>query len=328
MMKRPNLMGFVLLGSLLLSGLLFAPQAESKAKLGALYVQSHFRPADLRSMGAATATEIYVYDLKGALISSGLGNGAFKPGKKIELEAGEYLVEVGNIRTINNLRKVKVVAGLITEIKTGWVSVTTWPFKDQPIEDCAEWSARLKASTTVDGRRVATMSNKSARSSNIGRIQLPVGTHEIHFNGLTVPVTVEANKIHHLSTGGLGPFLGTDVRISNDKSDEAKVPSVAACSDGPIHLLAGKWWLSKTEKTEEYPYERRVWLEVEVPVIDEGEVSALKPDRLAGRYFKGRGSEPQPLDAETAAALSSYKKGVLKKQDSAGSKFQLDDNPF
>jgi hypothetical protein len=306
----------------------FEPVAQAKGKLGAIYVHSHYNANDFKALGSAKGVEIYIYDMEGALISSGLGNGAFKPGKKIDLEAGEYLVEVGNVRSINNLRKIKVVGGQTTEIKTGWVAVTTWPLIDQPIEDCAEWSARLKASIMVDGRRVVIMSNRTARRSNKGRIQLPVGTYELHFNGLTVPVQVEANKILHLSTGGLGPFLGTDVRISKAKSDDSNVPSVAACSDGPIHLLAGKWWLSKTEKTEDYPYEKRVWEEVEVPVIDEGEVRSLKPDRLTGRVYRGAGSELKNLDAQTLAGLSAYKKGVLKKGDNAGSKFQLDDNPF
>lgn len=327
MNRRQAMLGALAMGAALAGFALGATEARAGDGEGHLYASQHFQDSDLKSMGMASRLEVFVYTLDGALISSGLGTGSWQPGRMIPLKAGDYLVELGNERTRHHLRKVTVAAGSVTELETGWVAVTTWPRAKQPLEGCKPWGAELRAYVVVDGKRHLVMSNASAPFGDRGRIQLPVGTYEIHWNGLATSVEVKANAVTHLATGVSGPFIGSDVRISAEKSDAVGVPYTTLCTDGPTHVLAGNWWVSQVEKIEDYPYERRVWQEAMVPAIDEGDERPLRPDRPKGRIYKGDGSSPAPLDADQLKALRGYQEGSLKNVGGGG-KFNLDDKAF
>lgn len=305
---------------------LWTVQASAQARgKGALFVNSFFSKGDLANMGGASA-EIYVYGADGKLVSSGKGNGSWAPGALIEVKPGDYLVEVGRHRSRHNLRRYQVKEGFITPIQTGWVSVTTWPQADQPKGDCQPWDAQLRAYVVDEDGKEHLVSASEARGKAQSRLQLVAGTYRIYWHGLATEVEVQENKILHLGTGGVGPLGGTGARLAAQKSDKAGVPSVELCSDGPTHVLAGKWWVSQTEKIEEYPYEKRVWQEVEVPALDESFRRDLKPDQLRGRLLKGEQQGARP-SAEELKALAGYKEGTLKKT-TRGGKFDFDTNPF
>ncbi len=303
------------------------PEAQAGGKKGWVYVHSHYKQADLENMGAAKGADVYIYTPDGTLVSSGFGNGAWTPGRQIPLDPGQYLIEVGTERSVHNLRKITVGSNAITHIETGWVAVTTWPRRDQPLENCRAWDASIKAYLLVDGQRHLISSNTPAKGREKGRIQLPVGTYEIHWHGLAVNVEVKAHHVTYLSTGAAGPYAGEDVLLAADKTEGAGVPSIKLCSDGPSHVLAGSWWVGQTEKIEDYPYEKRVWEQVQVTAIDEEQSRSLKADRVKGRVYKGAGSKPEVLSAEEVTALKGYKEGKLKKAAGSGG-FDVDEAGF
>lgn len=300
--------------------------AEARTRKGWIYVHRHYNPDDLKTMGAASAAEVYVYKVDGTLINSGKNTGGWAAGEKIELEPGDYLIEVGQERAKANLRKVTVKAGVVAGIDTGWVAVTTWPLSEQPTEGCSRWMATLRAYVNDGGKRHLVGSNQKAGGGQKGRIQLLAGTYEVEWHGLMTTVEVKAHEVTYLATGSVGPFNGEDVRLSAEKSDAAGVPNVTLCADGPSHVLSGDWWVSQTEKLEDYPYERRVWRQVQVPPLDEADSRTLRSDRVtgAGRLVR---SVTEPLSADELKAVVNYEEGTLKKVVGGG-KFNMDADDF
>jgi hypothetical protein len=324
-MRKKNSPWVLAMVALLALGL-WSVQASAQAKgKGALFVDSFFSKDDLANMGGASA-EIYVYGADGKLISSGMGNGSWAPGALIEVPPGDYLVEVGRHRSRQNLRRYAVKEGYITPVKTGWLSVTTWPQADQPKGGCQSWDAQMRAYVVDEEGKEHLVSTSEARGKSQSRIQLMAGKYRVYWHGLATDVEVVEDKILHLGTGGVGPLGGSSARVSAQKSDKGGVPSVELCADGPTHILAGKWWVSQVEKIEEYPYEKRVWQQIEVPALDESFTRDLRGDRLRGRLLKGQGQGQRP-SAQELKALAGYKEGTLKKT-TRGGKFDFDTNPF
>jgi hypothetical protein len=303
--------------------------AEGKGKDGALYVQKYYGVDNLTAMGAAVPADVYVYQLDGTLVHSGQGNGSWKPGDRIDVPAGEYLVEVGKSRTRYNLRKFLVKPRSVTEVPTGWVAVTSWDREDQPKEGCLPWDSVLRAYVVAPGgKEHLVISNREYRGESAGRLQLAAGpTYRVYWHGLAVDVQVEKGKVTCLPTGGAGPVIGTEPRLAAEKSDAAGVPRVGLCTDGPTQALAGTWWLGQIEKIEDYPYEKLVWAEEEVVALDTVPSRPLRPDVVRGPWFRGEGSAGAPLAPEVLDKLSGYKEGVLKKKRQGG-KFNLDSNAF
>lgn len=318
----------LLLVAVMAVGTLGQATADAKGKTGSLYVHKYYDASDLKQMGAAVASDVYVYQLDGTIVHSGHGNGSFKPGERIDVPPGEYLVEVGQSRTRHNLRRFKVKARSVTEVPTGWVAITSWAAEDQPKENCQGWDAQLRA-YVVDskGKEHLVATNRRMPGRTTGRIQLAAGVkYRVYWHGLAVDMQVEAGKVTYLGTGVLGPVLGGDARAAAEKSDGAGVPHVLLCSDGPTQVLAGKWWVAQIEKTEEYPYEKLAWSEEEVVALDAVPARDLRADKVPGRLFRGDGSDGVMLSTEEVMKLSGYKEGALKKR--AGGKFNLDTDPF
>jgi hypothetical protein len=294
--------------------------------MGALYANAFFNRGDLKSMGGAAA-QVYVYAADGKLISSSQGDGAWPAGSLIEVEPGDYLVEVGQHRTRHNLRRYTVQKGQITLIPTSWVAVTTWPRQDQPTQGCRPWDAELRVYVLdAEGKEHLVGSNEGVNAAQ-GRVQLAAGKYRVSWHGLIADVELVENQILHLGTGGVGPFPGANARLAAEKSDKAGVPYIELCGDGPTHVLAGRWWMTQVEKIEEYPYEKRVWQEVEVPALDESITRALKADSVKGKLYRGEGSQGVAPSAEELKALAGYKEGTLQKT-TRGGKFDFDNNPF
>ncbi len=308
-------------------GMLVGP-AAAKGKDGALYVHRYYDADELKQMGAATASEVYVYQADGTIVHSGHGNGSFAAGERIDVPAGEYLVEVGTARTRHNLRKFTVKKGAVTEVPTGWIAVTSWAAEDQPRDGCQSWDAELRAyAVDADGKEHLVATNRGRPGQTTGRIQLVAGpTYRIHWHGLAIDTTAKAGAVSYLATGVAGPVLGADARIAADKSDGAGVPHVLLCKDGPTQVLAGKWWLAQIEKSETYPYEKLTWVEEEVVSLDDIPARDLRQDKVPGRSYRGAGSEGTSLGADELAKLSGYKEGALKKR--AGGKFNLGSDGF
>ena len=308
-------------------GTVSAP-AQAAGKTGTLYVHKYYDSAELGQMGAAVASEVYVYKLDGTIVHSGHGNGSYAPGEPIEVPVGDYLVEVGRARTRHNLRKFTVSARAVTEVPTGWVAVTSWAAADQPKGGCQSWDAELEAYVVApDGKEHLVASNSDRPTNTTGRIQLAAGMkYRVYWHGLAVELEVQPGSVTYLATGVVGPVLGGDARVAAAKSDAAGVAHVLLCTDGPTQILAGTWWLAQIEKSEEYPYEKLTWAQEEAIALDDVPTRDLRADKLPGRVYRGDGSQGTALSPEEVGKLGGYKEGALKKR--AGGKFNLDSNPF
>jgi hypothetical protein len=297
-------------------------------KGGSLYVHRYYDAAELKQMGAAYGSEVYVYQADGTIVHSGHGNGSYAPGERIDVPVGDYLVEVGRARTRHNLRRFTVKKGSVTEVPTGWVAVTSWAPEDQPKDGCQSWDAEIRA-YVVDGngKEHLVAHNRGRPGATTGRIQLAAGpTYRVYWHGLAVEMQVKAGAVTYLNTGVAGPVLGGDARLAADKSDAAGVPHVLLCKDGPTQVLAGTWWLAQIEKSESYPYEKLAWTEEETISLDENQARDLRADKFPGRAYRGPGSEGAMLAAEEVMKLNGYKEGALKKR--AGGKFNLGSDGF
>ena len=298
-----------------------ASPAEAKGRKGALYANQHFPPNVIKDKKYAAA-QIYVYTSDGTLVHSGVGKGQHNPGSLIELEPGEYLVEVGRSRTRHNLQRYTVAAGKVTIIQTGWVSIATWPRADQPKGDaCRSWSAEVRVVREVNGVEYLVSSNGDLFPAEFSMVQLPVGTYRVYFNGLATDVTVKEDTVHSLALGTAGPYKGSKVRLAADKSEAAGVPSVGLCEGQPNHVLAGTWWRSHTVPIEEHPYEKKVWEQVTVEGSDGGTDRSIPGDKVRGfARHRGKGSDPARLSPKEVAGLEKYQDGSLS--NSIGGKFQ------
>jgi hypothetical protein len=186
---------------------------------------------------------VFVYDEKGAKVSSGKGNGAWLPGGTITLEPGRYWVALGSEENPANLYAYDVKAGKTTLVESGWVSVATLPLAKQPLTDCSQWTATLVAYIEVDGKLQQIMSNSKRRPDEFGTIQLHPGEYIIEFNRTRERVTVEAGKDLRLSTGYAGPTVSREAQLLRNRDDDPLRDGLAVCTDGGLHVLAGHYFV-------------------------------------------------------------------------------------
>ncbi|MEO1268945.1 MAG: hypothetical protein AAFX99_12660, partial [Myxococcota bacterium] len=269
-----------------------ATSVEAKGGKGALYVNEFFAPQAIKEKKFAPA-QIYIYTTEGTLIHSGKDKGQHKPGELIELDPGDYLVEVGRHRTRHNLQRYTVSKNQVTVVKTGWVAATTWARDEQPAGDhCRKWSAELRVLLVVDKLEYLISSNTDLFPGTHSMVQVPVGTYRVYFNGLAKEITVEEDTIHNLPLGTAGPFKESKVRLASDNSDKAGVQSVGLCDHKPSHVLSGTWWQSHTVRIEEHPYEKQTWKKITVPAQDGGNTRSLPPDKVLGQGGHLFGRQP------------------------------------
>ena len=293
--------------------------AEAQSK-GFLYAHQHIDSEIIKEKHFAAA-DVFVYTPDGTIVHSGKGTGSFGAAELITLEPGDYLVEVGRYRTRHNLQRYKVVANQVTVIETGWVSVTTWDWKDQPDgPGCTKWNSGLRAMRLVNGKEFLINSNTDLKPGSSSMIQLPIGTYRVYFNGLATNVTIKADTIYQLPVGVAGPFSTIKARLSSNKAEGVGVPSVGICDDFNSHIIAGDWWLLSTTKIEEYPYEKKSWEKLSISATSGGKFLNLKPDSLRSGVYRGAGSKPEFLSPKQLVALDGYKEGALTK--SIGGKFK------
>jgi len=305
---------------LLVVGLvLFASSALAGEPNGKLYVSSYIEPeAAQENKGAAPAT-VWIYNEDGAKISSGKGRGGWMAGHEITLAPGTYWIGLGTEENRYGLHKYTVESGKVTVVETGWVSVATMPEKIQPKTGCMSWFATLSAYRMVDGERQLITDNTNARTAEFGTIQLHPGEYVVKFHGFSTRVKVKAGHDYRLRTGYAGPSNATEAYLILSKDDDAREKGLSVCSDGPVHVLAGNYFIKELER--EPGGTKLEWQIEEIEVEVEGEFgyTSLKSDKPSGKRASSSGQGALITPAQ-AKALERWgeKKGEFDDLDMFG----------
>ena len=309
-----------------LLGCVCSPVAVAAAPAtGWLYIHRYLSSAQVEvNPGIATAP-MWFFDSNNALVPSRLPDGRQEPGRRVQVPVGTYYVVAGD-RNVGLTRvKYAVVQNRVTIVKSGFVQVTTWKVEELPKIDCAPWDAEMTA--FVRGERpggggetwLPVLSNPAVEygTREFGMLQLPVGAYRIDWHGFTADVEVKEGKVYRLPVGTAGP-LGEDRpkgRLSVKQGEAADNPSLLLCDDGPTHVIAGKYWLSFAKRLDEFPYEERVWTQLEVEAINKyGYVRTMRADNTGRGLHRGPGSDPA---AAPLQSLERPSKGSAAAGDSA-----------
>jgi hypothetical protein len=292
------------LGSLALAALLAQLPATAFAT-GALYLQRYFERLE---DGAANA-QVFVYDDGGRFLHSGSGVGGHEAGNTIELEDGWYWVEVGRDRSVENLRRYRVVDGQVTVIPSGWVSVATTPVADQPA-GCDNWNAELRVFVVdAEGGEHLVGTNRNTGVDDFGMLQLPVGDYRIYFNAFPAEVSIREGEIYRLPTGYQSVVAGDRPQLSlHAEGSEGNIVR-SLCSNGALHVPAGEYWVSRIVPTANYPFEERVWDRVVVPADEGGGYERVRAERIQNTYT-GEGSEGVRIGAADTSVREAYARGA------------------
>jgi len=224
------------------TGLLLSGSAMAGGK-GKLYVASYLSPDNAKNKDGVQYASVFIYTPKGAQISSGKGGGAWLPGQEIPLPAGEYWVALGQDETQYNLFHYTVEDGKTTVVDSGWVSVATLPLAEQPLQDCAQVPATIRAYVDTGSKRAPIIGNDTRKPDEYGAIQLHPGEHLVEWRGMMVTVTVEGGKDYRLPTGFVGPSAAPEAYLLRNQDDDPRKKGVPICTDGAMHVLAGTYWV-------------------------------------------------------------------------------------
>ena len=306
---------------------LYSPSLFSAPKEGWLYVQRYLNKETIAEKGGIALTEVSVYDDQGMLIHSGVGDGSWSPGVPIPVPEGWYYVELGKYRTKWNLQKIFVKNKMTTIIETGWISVSTIARQEQPKVGCNSWKSEMVAFVEMNETEHLIMSNSKMGAEEFGMIQMPVGTYKIYWQGLPTTIEVKAQKIARIPTGFWGPSSGIRASLSVEKNEHAKNPTLELCQDGPTHLPAGTFWEKTIQRTDEYPFEKAVWNQVEITVHNDPSYQELKPEKLNMKIYKGKGNKAKLVSLEEIESLTNYGK-ILPKSEKTGGLKGLDSDIF
>ena len=229
---------------------------QAHADKGTLYVQAYIEPSTAEKTDGAQYAPVYIYDLKGEKISSGKGDGAWKPGTTIHLQAGEYWVGLGQEEVKENLRRYRVEPDKTTVVQSGWVSVATLVPEDQPHINCATWNATLMAFMPGEEGPMI-IANDFRRPAEYGIIQLHPGDYQVEFHGFRAQVTVKAGMDYRLPTGYTTLSYASEVYLLENKNDDPQTKGLPLCTDGASHVLAGdytRWEMVKLDDGQALDY--------------------------------------------------------------------------
>jgi len=254
----------------------------------------------------------WFFDEKGALVASDRRDGRQRPGQLVAVPAGNYFVVAGNNNVGLTRVRYTVVSRKVTVVKTGFVSMSTWQAAEQPKVDCGPWDAEMTAFVAAVGGEGAdpkaaqwlpSLSNPAVeyKTRDFGMLQLPVGAYRILWHGFQRDVEIKEGLVYRPPLGTVGP-LGVDRpkgRLSVGKGDASANLSLNLCADGPTHVLAGSYFVSYVQQLDAFPYEERVWTQVDVePSNEHGYQRKMKPDRLRKPIHAGAGATPTPAFVE------------------------------
>lgn len=303
---------------LLLPGLVFAlslllavgvAEAGEEAN-GALYVASYVDVATAeQTPGTRTAT-VFVYDAKGAKVSSGKGNGGWSPGDAIPLAPGEYWVGIGTHESKEGLYRYTVESGKTTVVETGWVSVATLPPSEQPSLGCTTWFAKLRAYAfhPTIGKGELLSDNSDTRPQEFGSIQLHPGIVVVEFHGFSGLLQVEAGHDYRLPTGFFGPTTSQESYLIVRKDDDARRKGLAVCGDDAIHVLAGQYFVHEMVRMDEGATIDWVTEPVEVEPVGNHGSTKLKRERAPGEVRKPDIDDGTPIQPDEFAGLTEWGK--------------------
>ncbi len=277
------------------------PTLASAQDNGWLHLRSY---SEMESRDGARSAELYVYDAEGAVVHSGEGAGQFAAGTYAEVPEGWYFVEVGRFRAPHNVRKLYVVAGEVTVVPSGWVSVRTDPLEEQPRLGCNQWNAELNAfAIDAEGHNHLVNTNRGSGVQTYGALQLPVGDHVVYFNELPVVVTVTEDTEVSIPTGYQDPVYGQRPQLATGPEGAANNIRVPLCEDGSLQVPAGGYHASSIVEIATYPYERRQWNQVTVAPFEARSDQRVRGARLEHDRYEGDGSAPDLLTEEERARL-------------------------
>lgn len=314
--------------------LLTAPlPAGGATQEGWLYIHKYLndKQRDLRG-GIATAP-FFVFSESGALIGSGSADGTQPPGKLIPVPAGTYYVAAGRFNLGLTRQRYQVKPGKVTVIQTGFVMIETWPQQDQPRQGCSPWDAEMTLYGTKDGMLVPIFSNSRLQygTKHFGMIQMLTGSYRLGWHGFDLPVDIRAGQIYRVPLGTVGPLADPKGRVSRTREETSDSMALRLCDDGPTHVLAGQYWVSYAKPLEEYPYEERVWQQVDVPPLNEPGYDAKKltGERLGKPLLTGPEAEPVAAATEMDGVIGSGKAAATAptEQDPLGGEILWDSPP-
>lgn len=296
-----------LAGTALAAVLALVPAGAAAAD-GWLYIHKYLSDQQADSGVGIAAAPFWFYDSNGGLITSSRRDGRQSPGVLVTVPQGDYFVVAGNNNVGLTRVKYSVVSRKVTVVKTGFVSVSTWRVEEQPKEDCSPWDAEMTAfvaaldSPDADPQApkwLPTLSNPAVefKTRDFGMLQLPVGPFQILWHGFTHDIEVREGEVYRLPLGTAGP-LGEDrpkARLSVGKGDAASNAMLNLCAEGPTHVIGGTYFLSYVQQLDVFPYEERVWTQVDVEATNKhGYLRKLKADGIGKSVHRGKGSVPTP----------------------------------
>ena len=294
------------LASAALAAALALVPAGAAAADGWLYIHKYLSRQQAQASAGIASAPFWFYDSNGALIPSSRPDGRQEPGTLVKVPAGDYYVVAGNNNVGLTRVKYTVVGRKATVVQTGFVSVSTWRDDEQPKVDCSPWDAEMTAFVaaldTPDAdpkapKWLPTLSNPAVefKTRDFGMLQLPVGRFQILWHGFTHDVEIKEGEVYRLPLGTAGP-LGEDrpkARLSERKGDAADNPTLNLCADGPTHVIGGAYFLSYMQQLDVFPYEERVWTQIDVEATNKhGYVRKLKPDGVGKSIYRGEGAAP------------------------------------
>ncbi|MDY0059424.1 MAG: hypothetical protein RBU45_06410 [Myxococcota bacterium] len=301
-----RLCGFVL--AITASFLFVGPALAQKAPPGGwFYIQKYIGDRQRTQLGGIASAPIFVFSESGALVDSGTADGAQPYGTLIPVPAGTYYVAGGKFNLGQTRQRYVVRPGKVTVIQTGFVVIETWPEAEQPRQGCSGWDAEMTLYADRDGMTMPIVSNSrfTYATRHLGMIQMLVGKYRLGWHGFDIPVEIKAGMAYTVPLGTIPPQPESKGRVSRTKDETSDNLSLRLCDDGQTHLLAGTYWVSYAKPLDAYPYEERVWQQVEVgPTNEPGyDAKRLGPgDRLAKPLLTG--PEADPVFAPTDQDLS------------------------
>ncbi len=273
-----------------------ATQAQAKRQpRGWLYVHKYLSDRQRKHWGGIASAPVFVFTEAGALLQGPEPDGSQPLGKLIPVEPGVYYVAAGKFNIGLTRQKYVVKPRMVTVIQTGFVKVETWPESEQPKEGCSNWDAEMTLFARKGDEWLPVFSNSRLEfdTRHLGMIQMLVGKYRVSWHGFETDVEIKAGQVYALPLGTVGPLADPKGLVGLERKEGAH--ALRLCDDGPTHIIAGKYWVSYVKPLETYPYEQRVWQQVEVPPYGEhGYVKKLPGERIGRPVFTGKESQPIP----------------------------------